>query len=415
MDNCTAKLTLTEYLNPLSHNFLSSLIQKQGLDRYVKKFDTIAASKLFIFGQLMQIEHLTDISLQLKNQRKLQKIIGLSSISTSQLSRKWRSLDHTFLEQVYRHVVHQVISRFGVAQTNKKLGNVHLVDASTITLCLNLYRWATYSKHKSAVKLHVRFNHTADVGYPDEVVLTTGDVADYTLMDDLIVIEPDALNVFDRAYVDYQKYDDYCEKSVRFVTRLRSSAVFNILETRKVDSGMDILRDDVVLLGYREKDRMKNRLRLIESRDQEDKPLLICTNDFEMTATEIREVYRRRWKIEMFFKWIKQHLHVKNFYGTSPNAVYNQIYAALIAFCLSLLMQTNVHHRGALWELVKQIRLNWSNRFQRFLKTLFLPPGRTSRGRRRQIDVAQEYAEICRQVENDETAYLDEYAYGKQI
>jgi transposase len=410
MDNYTAKLTLSEYLTPLNHNFLSDLIQELDLDRYVKKLDTVAASKLLIYGQLMQVQTITDISLQLKNQKQLQKIVGLSSISTSQLSRKWRNLDHTFLEQVYRHVVRQVISKFGIAQANKKLGKVHLVDASTITLCLNLYRWATYSKHKSAVKLHVRFNHTADIGYPDEVLLTTGEVGDRSLMDDLVVLEPDALNVFDRAYVDYRKYDDYCEKSVRFVTRLRSSADFKVLETRKVNSEAGILRDDIIWLGYRgKKYRMKSHLRLIEGKDQEDKPLLICTNDFEMTADQIREIYRRRWKIEMFFKWIKQHLHVKSFYGTSPNAVYNQIYAALITFCLSLLMQANVHHRGTLWELVKQLKWSWDQLFHQFLKALFAPPGRTSRGRRRQIDVAKDFTEICRQFENEETAYWDEY------
>lgn len=121
MDKCTTKITLAEYFSPLNHNFLSSLIEKHGLDRYTKKFTAISAFKLAIFAQLMQIEHYTDISKMLNNKKKLQKTIGLPSISTSQLSRKWRELDHQVLGQVYRQVVQQVISRFGVAKANKKL------------------------------------------------------------------------------------------------------------------------------------------------------------------------------------------------------------------------------------------------------------------------------------------------------
>ncbi|MCQ4365957.1 IS4 family transposase [Mycobacterium gordonae] len=408
MDKCTTKITLAEYFIPLDPNFLSSLLKKYDLDRYTKKFDSIAAMKLFIFAQLMQIKHYVDISQKLNNNRKLQKTIGLSSISTSQLCRKWRNIDHKVLEQVYRQLVQQVISRFGVAKANAKLGMIHMVDSTTITLCLNQHRWATYSKHKGAIRVHTRFNRNSDVGFPDEVLLTSGSVADRTLMDDLVVVEEGALNVFDRGYVDYEKFDAYCKQSVRFITRLRHNASYKVLEEREVKPNTNGLKDAVILLGYRTCKRMENNVRLIQCKEDSGEEMLICTNDFDTPAEEIREIYRRRWKIEMFFKWIKQHLHVKNFYGRSPNAVYNQIYAALIAFCLTLLMQANVHHKGTMLELVKQIRLSWDDRFQRFLQALFPPPGRTSKGRRRQKDAELVYAETCQQVADGEADYLDE-------
>lgn len=273
---------------------------------------------------------------------------------------------------------------------------------------MNQYRWANYSKHKGAIRLHTRFNHTCDVGFPDEVLLTTGSVGDPTMMGDLVVFEDGALNVFDRAYVDYEKFDAYCEQSVYFVTRLRHSAKFKVLKVCEVKPDTDVLQDAVVLLGYNARKQMKNKLRLIQFQETPEEVMLICTNDFDAPVEEIREIYRRRWKIEMFFKWIKQHLHVKHFYGRSPNAVYNQVYAALIAFCLTLLMQANVHHRGTMLEMVKQLRLSWDSRFQRFLLALFPLPGRTSRGRRRQMDAETAYIEVCRQYMNEEANDWDE-------
>ncbi|MNQ70818.1 Transposase DDE domain protein [compost metagenome] len=409
MDKDTTKLAIREYLFPLNHPILQKNIQEQGLDRYVKKLNCLTTTKLFVFAQLKQIRSYSNLSLQLSSNKKLQKVMNLSSISKSQLSRKWRDLDSSFLEQVFKHMVQQVISRFGKAKAGKMLEKLHLVDASTIMLCLSKYQWAPFSKHKGAVKLHLRFVHTQEVSYPDEVHLTDGKVADRKRMNELVSRELGCLNVFDRGYVDYKLFDEFCKDSVLFVTRLKHNAECKILEERLLTSTSNIERDATILLGgSNKKSAMERPVRLIECLDLKGERVRICTNDFERSAEEIGEIYRRRWQIELFFKWIKQHFHVKRFYGTSKNAVYNQLYTALIAFCLGLLLQNKVQHKGTLLEIVERMRLCWDGTIKQFIEILFKPPSRTSRGRRKAIDVQDTFAQILSQVEAGQAEYWDE-------
>jgi hypothetical protein len=414
MDKNTTKSVLTEYLSPLNHTFLLAFIQKLGLDRYVKKLDTLTTTRLFVFAQLMQIPSYASLSLHLRTNQKLQKTVGLSSISTAQLSRKWRDLDHSFLADVFSHIVGQVSRRFGTAKASKNLQALNLVDASTITMCLSQYRWATYSKKKAAIRLHLRFIHTGDGSFPQKAVLTDGSVHERKHMDEMVSMEKEALNIFDRGYVDYKKFDDYCENAVRFVTRLRQSACMKILEERAVVSGSNI-GDATILLGSDDsKYKMQNQLRLITCLDEKGETILICTNDFKLSAKEIADVYRKRWQIEIFFKWIKQHLHVKHFYGTSRNAVYNQVYAALIAYCLLLLTQEQIQHKGSIWELSKRIRLCWHETIVQFLKELFRPPKQTSSGRQKSKS-ERLFKEAQAQYESGEFDHLDDLTYDPLI
>jgi hypothetical protein len=416
MDKDTTKITLTEYLNPLNHKFVSDYTQKHNLDRYVKKLDSLTTTKLFVFAQLMQIRSYTDLSLHLKQKKKLQEVTGLSSISTAQLSRKWRDMECSFLAKVFHHMVQQVVTRFGVAQTNKKMGLMNVVDASTISLCLSKYRWATLSKHKSGVKIHLRFVHLPEVSFPDKAIITEAKRNERMEMDSLIVEDPGVLNVFDRGYVDYYRFDSYCEKGVRFVTSLRYNANYQIEEERSVEPHSNILKDSTIWLGYRNtRYVMKHRLRLIECLDKEGKQFPILTNDFDRTAKELGDIYRNRWQIELFFKWIKQHLYLKSCYGTSRNAVHNQIYAALITFCLTLLMQAQVGHKGTLLELKKHLELSWGEGLKRFIQALFRPPDRRSAGRRKGIPVERIFEETLQQYEAGDIDHLDDMTMGPLV
>lgn len=150
-------------------------------------------------------------------------------------------------------------------------------------------------------------------------------------MDELID-ESGAMYVFDRGYVDYKKFDEYCEKGIYFATRLKESAVFELVDHRLVEHEQ-ILSDSIILLGTPQ-NQMNHLLRLVESVDSQGNVIEIVTNRFDTTPEEIGEIYRSRWAIELFFKWMKQHVKIKWFYGTSENAVWNQVYLALIAYCL---------------------------------------------------------------------------------
>jgi hypothetical protein len=410
MDKNNIKSTLTEYLIPLDYKFMLQQIQHLKLDKYVKKLDSVITTQLFIFAQLKNIGSYAGISKKVKTSKKLKKIIGLESISTSQLSRKFRDMDPAFADSVFKNVVHKLFQQLGTSKAINKLGSIHLIDSSTISLCLTKYRWAEFRKTKAGIKLHLRFVYGDEGSYPDEAILTTARPADKKQMDALVSEDPNALNIFDRAYVDYRKFDLYCAKSIRFITRLKSNADITIIEERPLDPKSGVLRDATVRLGNKNSYLMEHPLRLIECLDSEGKQVMILTNDFKLSAQEISDLYRNRWQIELFFKWIKQHLLVKKCYGTSKNAVYNQIRISLITFCLTLLMQRKIDHHGKLLDVFTHLQLCWEDKFNMFLQHLFRPPSRKSKGRQR-MKHDRIFEETLLQFEKGISEHLDDLIY----
>nr|WP_236818881.1 IS4 family transposase [Alicyclobacillus tolerans] len=355
---------------------------------------------------MKQIGTLTDISMELESNEELQKGIDLESISTSQLSRKLRDVPTQFTDFIFRQCFEQIRRQVGVKRTNEKLGRIHLVDSSTISMCLSQYRWAEFRKTKAGVKLHLRLVFMDHQVVPDKVILTPARPADKTQMDQLVVVETDALNVFDRGYVDYRKFDAYCSHGTRLVTRLKDNAViYEVLEEKSVAPGSPVIRDAVVHLGSPQ-NVMNHPLRLIQTMDSEGNLVTILTNDFTQSAEEICDVYRQRWQIELFFKWIKQHLVVKRFYGKSEAVVYNQLRIALITYCLLILMQLKAAHRGRLLAVYKCVRLYWNKDFANFVRALHKDSSRTSRGRRR-LPTERIFAETLQQYIDGDTEHLE--------
>ncbi|WP_035452310.1 IS4 family transposase [Alicyclobacillus herbarius] len=384
MDKGTTRSAFAEYLFPLGAESIRQELNRLRLDRYVKKFGTVPLIGLFVFAQVRQVGSLTDLSLELAANGDVQNELGLKSISTAQLSRRLRDMPPEFMDFVFRQCVQQIYDQVGMRRANEKLGRIHLVDSSTITMCLSQYRWAEFRKTKAGVKMHLRLVFMDRQVIPDKVILTHARHADKTKMDELIVVEKDALNVYDRGYVDYRKFDDYCKAKTRFVTRLKDNAVIHeVLEERMVVPDSPVIRDALVCLGSYPNYVMEYPLRLIKTTDSEGNPVTILSNDAKLSAEEICDVYRWRWQIELFFKWVKQHLVLKHLYGKSEAAVYNQLRLALITYWLLVLMQLKAAHRGKLLEVYKCIRLYWDKDFAEFVRALYKRPSRTSRGQRR--------------------------------
>lgn len=396
MDNDTTKSTLAEYLCPLNEKEMLHEITSLGLDRYTKKLDSVTFTQLLVLAQVNQVASLTDISGLLNEDRELQSELGLASISKSQLSRKLRQMDTRFLESVLRRCTQQVVRAVGWKKATEHLGRINLVDSSTITMCLSQYPWANFRHDKSGVKLHMRLVFVDGLVYPDKEALTPAKPSDRTQMDNLVVNEPNALNIFDRGYVDYGKFDEYCGNGTRFITRLRENAsIMEVYEERPVKPGSPVLRDAVVRLGSGFRS-MAHPTRWLEILDNNGNKIIILTNDFKMDAGEICDLYKRRWQIELFFKWMKQHLHVRGLYGKSENAVYNQLRVALITFCLLVLLQLKVKYAGKLLDVYKCVRRHWSKTFVEFLFYLTRPPTRKSKGRRK-VDHEQIFLTIVQQ------------------
>ena len=393
--------------------YFSSSFKEQEVDKYVKKFTALKFILLMSFAQLKQLRSLREISSNLDHEQ-LSQAIDLDSISASQISRKQRAELMEPVQSLFHEIIRQAGIKQGFHQVRKKLGRLYLIDSTTISLCLTKYRWAKFRKTKSGIKLHTKLSFLDGAVLPDDVIMTNAQKADRTQMDELIDEDTDAFYVFDRAYVDYEKFDHYCESNIRFASRLKSNAVVKTIAEYPVSPNSHISRDCQVLLGKPGINQMENPLRLIETQDSEGKTIIIVTNDFTLTAEEIGDIYRYRWQIELFFKWIKQHLHIKHFYGTGQQAVELQLLIALITYCLLTLVKQQTGYQGPLLEVKRCLLVCLYEPFPSFVRKLHGKKKRPSKGRRR-IDHEKIYQETLRQVISGEADHLNNLDYDPII
>lgn len=230
---------------------------------------------------------------------------------------------------------------------------VYALDSSTIDLCLSLFPWAKFRKAKGAVKMHTLLDLRGSI--PTFVHLTDGLCHDVNVLDH-IVIEPGAIYVMDKGYVDYFRfYSLIHQQRGFFVTRAKDNMAARRVYSRKVDKTTGLKYDQSVkLTGFYIKKDYPDYLRRIKYQDEETgKIYVFLTNNFELSALLIAQLYKERWKIELFFKWIKQHLRIKSFYGTSRNAVYCQIWIAICMYLLVAILKKRLKLEHSLYTLLQ--------------------------------------------------------------
>lgn len=193
-------------------------------------------------------------------------------------------------------------------KAGKALDKLHLIDSSTISMCLNGYEWADFRDTKAGIKLHTSIRLCDDTVSLDQMILTPARPADETRLDELIVYTKDVLHVFDRGYFNFVKFDTYSKKRNQICDTHQKQ--YSCKHHRRITSRciFPITRHAIVTLG-----KMKNQLQLVETMDSNGNKIRIVCNDAKRSALEISDIYRNRWKIELFFKWVKQHLVIKNF------------------------------------------------------------------------------------------------------
>jgi hypothetical protein len=405
--------TLSQLFLPISDKRILEKLNSLGVDKYVKKLTTLKSMKLMVYAQLEQHQGLRDISNAL-NDDEFSENIGIDSISASQISRKLRTTDPKITQEILKSTIQQTCKQMNLNNPVQNIGCIYLIDSSTISLCLSQYRWADFRKTKAGVKLHLRLKFFEEGVTPDKAIITPARPSDKTQMDTLVVEDKDALNVFDRGYIDYKKFDDYCENGSRFITRLKGNAQIKVDEEITVDPCGIIKREQYVYLGKENFNQMKNRLRLIEVQDTQEESIIIITNDFKITAEEIADIYRNRWQIELFFKWIKQNLRIKHFYGLSPWSVENQILIALMSYCLLLLLKLKTCYKGSLLTIKRLLHTCLLEPFTSFVKKLYRPT-KKSKGRRRKVDHETIFQQTLRQVMQGEADFLDDLSYDPII
>lgn len=293
--------------------------------------------------------------------------LGVSRIKRSSLSdannhRTARIFSETFfflLQNVRSHLPRGAASDM-----------VRLIDSTTIDLNLNQFEWAHFRKTKGGIKLHTVYDPQADT--PTFFELTTAKVNDRKAAQNLPIMAG-VTYVFDRAYDDYSWYYEMSCQGTHFVGRMKTSAVYTVIETREAKEDF-ILEDQVIRLSSDQaKKDCPTDLRRVKIRREEDgKTLVFISNDLKRTAAEIAALYKSRWQIELFFKWIKQNLKIKRFIGRSENAVKIQVLTAMIAYLLLRLAQMKTPCQLSLQQIVRRINLNPTRRC--FLLELFGDP-----------------------------------------
>lgn len=411
MDKDNTKTTINELLKVLDEQTFTRLINMIDIDKYVKKLTAYKFLQLLILAQINEMDSLTELSKYSKDVEDLQLHIHMDGISTSQLSRKQCNLSPKLFEKVFHYLVLKIQAQMKQTSIVRDIGRLHVIDSSTMSMSISQYPWATFRKTKAGVKLHLRVVVTKDLTIPDKAILLPAKYADRSQMNELVEVDSNALYLFDRGYVDYKQFDQYCFEGVQFITRLKKNAEIEVLNEQTPDPKNLIYQDAEVYLGNSQNGtKMQHPLRLIKTEDKEGNPVIIVTSCFDLTAKEIGDLYRYRWKIETFFKWMKQHLNIKSFYGKSENAVYNQIWIALITYCLEVLLQLRVSHNGSLLNMKRSLKNCFFKGLDTFIRSLFQVPTRSSKGRKK-YDRQKEFALIVQQFDEGEVDHLDDLTF----
>jgi len=288
--------------------------------------------KTLIYGQVTSSFSVREIESSLAvNSSKLYHC-GLSTVKRSTLCDALEKRDHRIFESTFHSLAAK--ARLIAGNKGRRFKNpLKIIDASTIELCLNRFDWAKFRTTKGAVKIHLKLD--GDFLFPEQVKLTTGAIHEINEMSDLCQSAGE-IYVMDRGYVDYKRlYDIELAKSF-FVTRMKTNCHYEV-ERKLFDSTTGAIRyDGIIRLTSAQGQRnYPDSIRKIRYHDNEyDRDYIFITNNFELTAQEVADIYKARWQVELFFKWIKQNLKIKTFWGTSKNAVFTQIWVALIVAVL---------------------------------------------------------------------------------
>jgi hypothetical protein len=280
-------------------------------------------------------------------------IVSHSTLADANSSRDWR---------IYADLAQILIARARVLYAQEPMGveldqTVYALDSTTIDLCLNLFPWARFRSHKAAVKLHTLIDLRGPI--PTMIAISDGKQADVRVLDD-IVPEPGAFYVMDRGYVDFERLFRFVLAGAFFVTRYKKGIQLNRLESRVVDKSTGLRSDHIVWLTLEKSVKhYPDRLRRVSYRDPEDgKVLVFLTNNFDLPALTIAQLYKCRWQVELFFKWIKQNLRIKHFFGNSANAVKTQVWIAVCVYTLVAILRKELRLHISLSQILQVLSVN---------------------------------------------------------
>jgi len=350
----TGKLIFSQVLDFMPmHTFRRCVARYHG-DRNVRSFTCLDQYLCMAFAQLTYRESLRDIEACLRAQQQklyhmgIRGTVAKSNLADANEQRSWH---------IYADLAHALIIIARRLYSNEPFGidleqTVYALDATTIDLCLSMFPWATFRQSKAAIKLHTLLDLRGNI--PTFIYISDGTVHDVNILD-VLPIEPGSFYVMDRGYLDYARLNAISLAAGFFVTRSKSNLRCRRIYSHQVDRATGLRYDQTIMLtGFYSLKDYPNKLRRIKYYDADTKKTLIfLTNNFALPALTIAQLYRCRWQVELFFKWIKQNLRIKNFYGTSENAVKTQIWIAISVYVLVAILKKRLNIPISLYTILQ--------------------------------------------------------------
>jgi hypothetical protein len=344
-------------------------VVRYGGDHKIKHFSCLDQFRCFAFAQLTWRESLRDIEACLRAQSaKLYRLgfrcpqISRNTMANANAERDWR---------IYADFAQHLIGMARELYAGETLPDlegidtVYALDSSTIDLCLSVFPWAPFRTTKAAIKLHTLLDLRGNI--PSFIFISDGKMHDVNILDHLVP-EPGAFYVMDRGYVDFKRLAKLDDAGSFFVTRAKSNMKAKRRYSRPVDRTTGLICDQtIVLTGFYTRQGFDRPLRRVKFNDPvTGKSLVFLTNNFALPALTIARLYKYRWQVELFFKWVKQHLRIKAFFGTSENAVKAQIWSAVCVYMLVAIVKKRLGVKASLYGMLQILSLTL------FEKTLLL-------------------------------------------
>ena len=364
------KYVFAQLVSFLDRSKFNRIVDKYKGDKYVKHFTCWNQLLVLMFGQLCNRESLRDLVCALDAHRNKCYHLGFGkNVSKTNLAYANQVRDCHIFEEFAYYVVEEARRARATVIFNLD-GHVYAFDSTTIDLCLSVFWWATFRKHKGGVKVHTLYDVETQI--PAFFLVTAASVHDVNAMD-AIPYETSAYYIFDRAYDDYKRLFHIHQIGAFFVIRAKDNIRYKITKWKR--RMPKTVRTDarIRLTGYASSKRYPEELRMVRYWDEEqEREFVFLTNAMNLSALEIADLYRNRWQVELFFKWLKQHLKIKKFWGTTENAVKIQVYAAMTAYCLVAIAQQKLNLDVSTYEMLQKLSVTLTEKTP--LRELFAKP-----------------------------------------
>lgn len=352
------KYVFAQVTDYLPRRVFDRFVNQYDGNKYVRHFSCWNQLLCMVFGQLTNRDSLRDLVLAISAHANKSYHLGFGkSVTRSNLAKANEKRDYRIFEAFAYHLI-SVARELRKNDDFKIKGQVYAFDSTTIDLCLSVFWWAKFRKYKGGIKMNTLFDVVTQI--PAFVHITPAAVHDVKAMD-LLAYEPEAYYIFDRGYVDYERLYKITQHSAFFVVRAKTNLRFERMYTIKSNKNNGVRSDQIgKLTGYYVSKDYPEKLRRVKYFDKEtNRTFVFLSNNFELSAEDIAYLYKNRWQIELFFRWIKQHLKIKAFWGTTENAVRIQVYSAIIAYCLVAIVSSNLKTQRSTYETLQVLGISF--------------------------------------------------------